>query len=436
MMTQQESQGEKFRRMLETFYEATHQDDLLAKVRSNAWNHFLDLGLPTKRNEVYQYIKLRQLFSKEYSLPPHVEIAEDLLKKHVFKECEKSYLVIVNGHYREDLSCRDAIPSKVVVTDLKKASKTYSAFLNNHWSRTVKEETDPFAAVNTALHKDSIFLYIPPNTQVDVPVQVIHLIDTPDSHAYLTPRMQVFAGKGSEIQIYGGNVCAKGDHYHVNQLADFSIDENAKVTYTQVALSQCENSWYFDAIRASLKRDSSFKTVNINDGATTYRQDYRVTLLQENAEAELDGVWMLRDKRESHVNVLVDHQAPNCRSRQMFKGVLRDVSRSSFEGKILVRQAAQQTDAFQLNNNLLLSELAHADSKPNLEIFADDVKASHGATVGRLDEEQLFYMKSRGFSDVEAKNMLIYGYCREVIDRIDLPSLHEQLKLRAENYIV
>ncbi|MEM1282259.1 MAG: Fe-S cluster assembly protein SufD [Chlamydiota bacterium] len=435
MMTQQESQGEKFRQMLESFYQATHQDDMLSKVRTNAWNHFLDLGLPTKRNEVFQYIRLRQLFSKEYTLPSHVDISYDQIRNHVLEECQQSYLVIVNGHYREDLSCRDGVPSKVVVTDLKKASRTYSAFLNNHWNRTVKEETDPFAAVNTALHKDSLFLYIPPNTQVDVPLQVIHLVDTPESHAFLTPRLQVFAGRGSEVNIYCTNVCARGDQYHVNQLADFSVDENARVTYTQSALDQCESSWYFDAIRASLKRDSYFKAVNLNDGATTYRQDYRVSLLQENAEAELDGVWMLHGKRESHVNVLIDHQAPNCRSRQMFKGVLRDFSRSSFEGKILVRQAAQQTDAFQLNNNLLLSERSHADSKPNLEIFADDVKASHGATVGRLDEEQLFYMKSRGFSDIEAKNMLIYGYCKEVIDRIDLPSLHNQLKLRAENYI-
>jgi Fe-S cluster assembly protein SufD len=436
MMTHQESQGEKFRHMLEGFYQAINQDDMLAKVRTHAWNHFLDLGLPTRRNEVFQYIRLRQLFSKEYTLPPHVDIANEQLKKHIYQGCEKSYLVFVNGHYREDLSCREAIPSKVVITDLKKASRTYSAFLNNHWNRSVKEETDPFAAVNTAVHKDSLFLYVTPNTRVDVPVQVIHLIDTPDSHAFLTPRLQVFAGKGSEINLYATNVCVKGDQYHVNQLADFSIDENAHVTYTQVALNQCESSWYFDAIRASLKRDSTFKTVNVNDGATTYRQDYRVTLLQENAEAELDGVWMLRDKRESHVNVLIDHQAPNCRSRQMFKGVLRDVSRSSFEGKIMVRQAAQQTDAFQLNNNLLLSERAHADSKPNLEVFADDVKASHGATVGRLDQEQLFYMKTRGFSDTQAKNMLIYGYCKEVIDRIDLPSLFEELKVRAENYIV
>lgn len=435
MMTHQESQEEKFHQMLESFYQTSREGDPLAKLRSHAWNHFLSLGLPTKGQEVFQYIRLRQLFSKEYTLPPHVDISKEEIKKHVNKECESSYFVFVNGCYREELSCREALPSKVVATDLNSASRSYGAFLTNHWNRFLKEETDPFAVVNSALYKSGLFLYLPPNTQVTVPVQIIHLIDTPEGQVFLTPRLQLFAGKSSEIRLYAKSVCARGDRYHVNQLADFSIDENAKVVYVQSAIKQCEDSWHFDAVRASLKRDSFFKSVNVNDGAATYRQDYRVDLLQENGQVELDGIWMLGNKRESHVNVLIDHQAPNCNSRQMFKGVLSDVSRSSFEGKILVRQKAQQTDAFQLNNNLLLSERAHADSKPNLEIFADDVKASHGATVGRLDQEQLFYLKSRGFSDAEAKNLLVYGYCKEVIDRIDLPSLFEELKLWAENTI-
>ena len=144
---------------------------------------------------------------------------------------------------------------------------------------------------------------------------------------------------------------------------------------------------------------------------------------------------MLSGKNESHTHVLVDHQAPNCRSMQLFKGALNDVSRSSFEGKILVRQLAQKTEAFQLNNNLLLSDRANADSKPNLEIFADDVKASHGSTVGQLDAEQIFYMKTRGFSDADAKNLLVYGYCQEVIEMISVDSVRLRLKSIAQNYM-
>ncbi len=167
----------------------------------------------------------------------------------------------------------------------------------------------------------------------------------------------------------------------------------------------------------------------------TVRTDYHVILAGENAEALLNGVWMLADKREAHIHIFIDHQAPQCRSYQLFKGVLNDFSRSSFEGKIMVRQAAQKTEAFQLNNNLLLNDHAHADSKPNLEIFADDVKASHGATVGQLDIEQLFYMKTRGFPEEEAKNLLIYGFAEQVIQMIPLESLRNSISERVARYI-
>lgn len=144
---------------------------------------------------------------------------------------------------------------------------------------------------------------------------------------------------------------------------------------------------------------------------------------------------MLSDKRESHTHIFMEHQAPNCRSYQLFKSVLNDFSRSSFEGKIMVRQAAQKTEAFQLNNNLILNDHAHADSKPNLEIFADDVKASHGATIGQLDGDQLFYMKTRGFSDATAKNLLIYGFCEQVIEMIPLASLREEISAKVRSYL-
>ena len=144
---------------------------------------------------------------------------------------------------------------------------------------------------------------------------------------------------------------------------------------------------------------------------------------------------MLDEKQEAHTHVLVDHQAPSCQSNQFFKGVLTDLARSSFEGKIYVRREAQKTMAYQLNRNLLLSERANADSKPNLEIFADDVKASHGATIGQLDEEQLFYLRTRGYSQEEARNILVYAYVKEVLDLITVPTLHQVLLQRAQRFL-
>ena len=157
----------------------------------------------------------------------------------------------------------------------------------------------------------------------------------------------------------------------------------------------------------------------MTEGAKTVREDYKIALNGENGEADLNGLWVLKEKNECHVNVMIEHVAPHCRSNQLFKGVLDDFARSSFEGKIWVRKEAQKTDAFQLNNNLLLSDHANADSKPNLEIFADDVKASHGSTMGQVDEEQLFYLKTRGFSKEVAEKFLVRAFCQEVLQKYE-----------------
>jgi Fe-S cluster assembly protein SufD len=175
--------------------------------------------------------------------------------------------------------------------------------------------------------------------------------------------------------------------------------------------------------------------VSVTDGAASVRQDFQVALKGENGEAFLNGVWMLKEKREAHVHVIVDHQAPNCHSNQMFKGVLDDNSRSSFEGKILVRSEAQKTDAYQLNNNLLLSNACLAQSKPNLEIFADDVKASHGSTVGQLNKEQLMYMRMRGIPEKEARALLVFGFMEQIIEMITIPSILDKAVAAAIHYL-
>lgn len=435
MMAEQQSQQDAFRQMLDVVYGAAVEGDSLQKVKVKAWERFLALGLPTRTTDVYKYIKLKTLYSNNFvvSIPSTLTSAQ--IAAHILPNCEKSCLVMVNGEYVPELSNITGLPSNVVAMPLTRAMRTYGTFLNNQWTRTIADEKDPFAALAMALAKDGLFLYVPPKSIIETPVQVLHLVDAGEQKIMVTPRLQVFVGSQSQIDLYQSHVHLSGAGYWINQCVDVAIEESSHVRYTQVMMDLPEDVWLFDAVRAGCKANSTIKTVGVTAGALTVRNDYRMTLLGENAEVELDGVWMLSRACEAHAHVLVDHQAPHCRSRQLFKGVLKDDSRSSFEGKILVRQEAQKTDAFQLNNNLLLSPGAHADSKPNLEIFADDVKASHGATVGQLDEEQLFYMRSRGFSSVDAKNILVYGFCKEVMERVALPTLCEQLERRAENYL-
>ena len=435
MIAESGLEQEAFKSLLENLRMQSILNDPLEKIRQKSWQHFLSLGLPSRHNEVYRYIKLRHLFSQPYQLAKKKTLTFDQIKSWIYPECIQSVLVFVNGHFSVELSCLDALPEKVVVSSLEDATQTYGAFLNNHWTKSLKEETDSFASFNGALHQKGAFVYLSPKTVVEAPIQILHIVEHDDQLQLLMPRVHVFVGNHSNVRLISTQKSLTKAGYFVNQVTELILDEGAHVHHTQILCDEHPQSWHLDALRATLKRDSSLKTVCVTEGSVTVRTDYKIQLAGENAEALLNGVWMLADKREAHAHVFMDHQAPYCRSYQLFKGVLSDFSRSSFEGKIMVRQAAQKTEAFQLNNNLLLDDHAHADSKPNLEIFADDVKASHGATIGQLDLEQLFYMKTRGLSDQAAKSLLIFGYCEQVVEMITLPSLREEISSRVRQYL-
>lgn len=432
----QTEQSLNFHAFLEKLYGQFEPSDILHKLRMKAWDHFLELGLPSRSNEVYRSIKLRLLYAHDYQASILSEVSEDSVKTHILPECSQSVLVFVNGHYVPALSRTEGLPKRMVISTTAEAMRTYSGFLNSQWAKALKEETDPFAAVNRALHRDGLFLYLPPKTVVETPIQILNIVDSQATPMFIMPRIQGFVGAQSQVAVISTQAVLSGTNYGINMLVDMAVEEDAHVQYTQIATDCSDGIWQFEALRATLKRNSTLKTIAVTDGAATVRNDYHVILAGENSEVQLNGVWMLKGKKEAHVNILIDHQAPNCRSMQLFKGVLNDTSRSSFDGKIIVRQLAQKTEAFQLNNNLLLSDHANADSKPNLEIFADDVKASHGATVGQLDKEQIFYMKTRGFSDAQAKNLLVFGFCEQVINLIKVASAYQSMRQLAQEYLV
>lgn len=434
MITSQQSENELFEKKIENLFNSLPSDSL-EKIRSKAWDHYCELGMPTRKSEAFRYVKLRSLFSSDYVLSSPKILYETDLATAFIPECKGALIVFVNGHFNPSLSHISALPKKAVLIPLVEAMKTYGSFIQSQWTKSIKEETDPFAALNSALHRDGAFLYISPKSVATTPIQILNVIDTDAAPMAMHPRLHVFVGAQSEIELISTQLILTGEKALLNVNYDFHLEDDAHVRFTQIAMGEPHPFWHFESLRATLKRNSTLKSICASDGGTGIRYDYRVALAGENGEARLNGVLMLKGNNEAHNHVIVDHQAPNCRSMQLFKGVLNDFSHSSFEGKILVRQPAQKTEAFQLNNNLLLSDRASADSKPNLEIFADDVKASHGATVGQLDKEQLFYMKTRGFSEDQAKNILISGFCKEVLNLITIPSLQDQLIEYADHYL-
>lgn len=413
-----------FHQQMEIEFGALSEKDSLKRLRGKAWEKYLQLGIPTKKNEHYRYIKIPAIVEQSYS-PSPAGLAIDI-EPYIFPECKESVFVFVNGRYSQELSRTQKVPNSFIGIPLSEATTTYSAFLTNQWNQSLTHELDPFVSLNGALHQEGFFFFVPAKHTIDVPIQILHLVNTGSLPIILQPRFHFFAGKNAQCSLIFHTVTTESSRYGINQVTEISLDEGARLHMTQ---NTCGGEgWHLDAVRATLKRSSSLQSVCLTTGSQTTRHDYRIALTGENGEADLKGIAYLQGKRESHFHILMDHQAPHCRSNQTFKTVLKEMSRGSFEGKIYVHQAAQKTEAYQRNSNLIDGDLAIAYSKPNLEIFADDVKASHGSTVGQIDLEQLFYLKARGFSDTQAKRILIEGFCHEIVDHVPLPSVRQSFQ--------
>ena len=395
--------------------------DALRDLRLRAWELFEKRGLPTKEDEAFRYFPVRALQDAPFEPANTSAIAS--IDEHVLPECKENCLVFVDGSLNLSLS-----RSSIAVHTLHDAMRTYGHFLRTRLSRAIEAEDDPFALLNLALHPSGAFLYLPPKAILG-PLQLL-FIST--GRGLSLPRLQLFAGAHAKAEIVVTNVSAETSL--CIPAFDFALEEGAHVRMQQIADAE-GGSWHLSSLRATLKKAANFSSLQWMRGKGISRADARVLLQGAEANADLKGLWMLQEKAHAHAHVRVEHQAPHTQSMQLFKGVLSDLSQSSFEGKIYVHSEAQKTQAYQLNKNLLLSPHTIANAKPNLEIFADDVKASHGATVAHLDDELLFYLKARGLASSQAKRLLVEGFCREVLDGFSLPTLASQVMHALRNYL-
>lgn len=420
--------SEAFLENLEAHFEENLEgvSPLQKVIREKAWERFLELGLPRKQLAGYEYFPLSHFYQESYELATVPDdLHEEQIAPLVYPDCRQSHIVFVNGQYAPELSDTAALPKEVVILRLRDALNTYGNFLQGRLSRALKEETDPLATLNIALIQMGLFLYVPPKVVIDRPIQCLNLISN-DRSVIFNPRIHFFLGKEASCEWIYDHHCIKDFEYFSNGVVDIALEEGARFTQYG-ALDACKHGWSFEAIRATLKRDSHFKSITCTSGTKSVRQDFRISLLGENASCDLKGLSILSDNRQAHTNVLIEHAAPHCVSNQLFKNVLKDSSRASFEGKIYVHPKAQKTEAYQLNNSLLLGERAMANSKPNLEIFADDVKASHGATVTQLSEEHLHYLRTRGVGKEVAHQLLQKSFYLELLDEVTHPLARDRM---------
>jgi len=402
----------------------------LTSIRTSYWQKWLQSELPTRKSEQFRYFPLKDFYLEKFDeLGMEIFLHPQMIDEEVLPECQGASIVMVNGRLRLDLSNLSALSKKIVLLPLEKALHSYEIFLTNRYQKLLTKEANPFTLMNFALSQEGGFLYIPPGTQCEKPIQILHFISGKEgSVGLIHPKWQIFIGNNSKVD------CIQTCHFirpqcpvWVNQDIDITLEEGAN--FSLISDARVEDGHYlFSSTRTLQKRDSKFTFIHVTNGSKAIKQDIECSLVGEGASADVNGFWLAFGDRHVHTYCNILHEAPNTTSNQLFKGILLDSSVSSFEGKIFVNKIAQKTAAYQLNKNLLLGENAKAYTKPNLEIFADDVKASHGATVGYFSDDELFYLAARGIEKKSATRLLTTSFVQDILDKISLQSLRENYK--------
>ena len=393
----------------------------LAELQQVALNRFELLGFPHSKHEMFTYLNTKGLVETAFGLSDgSKKVSEDFVASHIYPDCESQCLVFVDGVLNRDLSRLEGVNTYLVPLSEAVSDQELQKYL----SETAENENDVFAALSTAFCGEGLVFKVGDNTQISGPVQVL-FVSTGGSPVMHVPRLVWQLGNFSEVKVIEKFVGVEGG-YFINAVQDWLLAEGAGVSFTQVQ-ADASDSWHFSKTRVHLHRNSRFHSTNASYGTQLARHHYDVRLKEEGSELRLNGVSVLDDKEQVHNFIRIHHEAPQCVSHQHFKNIINGQARSSFDGTVIVNQGAQLTNSNQLINNLMLSNDCHADNKPNLMIFADDVKCTHGATIGQIDEEQWFYLQTRGLSARVAKELLTRSFAKSIIETIEFPEVVKEL---------
>ncbi|MCA1593324.1 MAG: Fe-S cluster assembly protein SufD [Acidobacteria bacterium] len=432
MMSQATKEKSQYRSAFEEFAKQIAQGEPLwaARLREGAMDRFEAKGFPTTDLEDWKYTNVAPIVRAAFrpaSNKAGSPAQPEMIDPSIYTEAARSRLVFVNGVYSPELSSLEALPAGVVLADFATAfTGEHADLLRESVEQNAAHDEDAFAALNTAFLRDGAFLLIPKGVSVEAPILLLFISTSADPDVLSSPRVVVVAERDSAATIIE-SYSASGDAvYFTNAVVDISLGDNARVTHYKVQ-DESLRAFHVASTRAELGRGSAYNLTTITLGAQLSRHGIEVLFEQEGAECWVDGLYMVGTGQHADTHSLIDHRKAHCTSHQNYKGILDGKSRAVFNGRVFVHRDAQQTDAMQSNKNLLLSTEARVDTKPQLEIYADDVKCAHGATVGQLEEEELFYLASRGLHANLARNLLTYGFAEEIVDKIKIGSIKAQL---------
>ena len=397
-------------------------------IRQQGIKAFDQIGLPSAKNEEYKFTNLGKILEKKFDwIAPHhssEKIDIDTLSTFQIPNLDAYRIVFVNGVYSSSLSAHNS--AQVTIAELQKVAESHQQVFEKHFGQHASYNEDAFAALNTAFIKNGTFIKVDKNVVVDKPIVIYNLSDASDNESVNYPRNLILVeanAQASIVEIFG----TVGTHNSlVNTVTEVVMDENAVVDYYKIG-NDSEHAYHVGLTQVHQSKSSTFNANTIAFGGGMIRNNLQIKLEGEGCNANMYGLYLLDGKSHVDNHTIVDHIKPNSFSNELYKGILDDQSKGVFNGKVFVRKEAQKTNAFQSNKNILLTDKATINTKPQLEIWADDVKCSHGCTTGQLDLEALFYLQARGIDKDKAKTMLLYAFAIDVLENIKIDALKEHL---------
>ncbi|RIV35061.1 Fe-S cluster assembly protein SufD [Flagellimonas lutimaris] len=409
------------------FEDGLDLDHPVHEERNIAIKNFETKGFPTKKDEAWKYTSLKGLQKIDFSIFPKQETALEYkdVKKYFLHDIDTYKIVFVDGVYSSYLSETTHDGVDVCLMSSAFSKPMFQQVIEVYFNKAASKD-ESLTSLNTAFSKEGAYIYIPKNKMPKKPIQILHLATGNEAALMLQPRNLIVAEDNAEVQIIERHQSLTSNEVFTNSVTEIFAGKDAIVDYYKVQNDESTAS-LVDNTYISQKDSSVVRVHTFSLGGKLIRNNLNFYQNGERIDSTLKGVTILGDKQHVDHHTLVHHAQPNCESHQDYKGIFGDSSTGVFNGKIIVDKIAQKTDAFQQNNNILLSDKSTINSKPQLEIFADDVKCSHGCTIGQLDEEALFYLRSRGIPKKEAKALMMYAFANNVLESVRIPELKARI---------
>ena len=401
-------------------------DSPIHDIRIQALKHFEIEGFPTKRQEAWKYTSLNTILKHDYSVFPKHEEALDFkdVKTYFIHDIDSYKIIFIDGKYSSHLSqtTHDGIDVCLMSSALTKPK--YRLIIENYFNKIAAK--DGLSSLNTAFSAEGAYIHIPKNKLVEKPIQILHFSTGNEAALMLQPRNLIVADENSHVQIIERHQSLTDNPVLTNSVTEVFANKRAIVDYYKIQNDR-ETASLIDNTFINQKRESIAKVHTFSFGGKLTRNNLNFFQNGERIDSTMKGITIIGNKQHVDHNTLVHHIEPHCESHQDYKGIFDDNATGVFNGKVVVEKEAQKTNAFQANNNILINDKASINTKPQLEIFADDVKCSHGCTIGQLDDSAMFYLRSRGIPEKEARALLMFAFSNNVLDSVKIPQIKNRI---------